>query len=444
MAKKFTKTHGPNKKHLARQEKEKRQKRLIIIISAIVILAVIGLIGFGILQQTVLADIKPVATVNGEKITTKQFQSWVRYYRYTTIRQAQQTIQFAQVFGNDPTMLSSIGKQLQSYAQQMSSPIVGDAVLNQMIDDILIKQEAEKLGITISDQEITEALHTAFGYYPNGTPTPTSTPAILPTSTLSDLQETLLPRTATPTTSVETPEVTPTITNTEQLTPTLTPTASLTPTPYTQEQFEKNYDEIVKSFEEDYNIPESTIHEVIESQLYREKVMNEIVADVKCSEEQVWALHILVDNEELANQIYEELQNGGDWTSLAAKYSQDTSNKDKGGDLGWFGRGVMTPDFEQAAFDLEIGETSKPIKTEFGWHIIRVIAHEDRQLSAEKCDQLKQKKFEEWLKGIRDEADIQKSENWLDVVPPDPTMPPDIMQFIQQIQAVQPTPQQAP
>jgi parvulin-like peptidyl-prolyl isomerase len=444
MVKKITKTHGPNKKHLARQEKEARQKKLIITISIIVVLAVVALIGFGVLQQTVLADLKPVATVNGEKITTKQFQNWVRYYRYTTIRQAQQTMQFAQVFGNDPTMLSSIGKQLQSLTQQMSSPIVGDAVLNQMIDDILIKQEAEKLGITVTEEEVNKALHAAFGYFPEGTPTATPTYALTPTPTLSELQETLLPPTTTPMALIETPEVTSTITNTKETTPTLTPTATLTPTPYTQEQFEKNYEDIVTSFEDDFNIPENTIYEIIESQLYHEKVKEAIVSDVECTEEQVWALHILVDDEDLANQIYDELQNGGDWASLAAQYSQDTSNKDKSGDLGWFGRSVMTPDFEEAAFSLEVGETSQPVKTEFGWHIIRVLGHENKQLSAEKCDQLKEKKFNEWLQGIRDEADIQKNEDWLEVVPPDPTMPPDIMQFIRQIMAIQPTPQPAP
>ena len=448
MVKKYSKSSGPNKKHLARQEKERRERRIILTISIIVVIAVIGLIGYGILEQTVLADLKPVAVVNGEKITTKQFQSMVRYYRYTLIRQAQNTVQLAQIFGNDPTMLSSVGQQLQGFSQQMNSAIVGDAVLNQMIDDLLIKQEAKKQGITVSEEEITKALHAAFGYYPEGTSTPTPTYALTPTSTLSHLQETMRPITATPTSSpTDSAESTdenasaPTLTVTKQLTPTLTPTATLTPTPYTQEQFDQNYQETVKTFEEEYNIPEETIHDIIESQLYREKVQNEIVANIDCTEEQVWALHILVDDEDLANQIYDDLMNGADWSELVAEYSIDPGTKDKGGDLGWFGKGVMTPPFEEAAFSLAVGETSKPVKTDFGWHIIRVLGHENKQLSAEKCEQLKKKTFEDWLKTQRDAADIEKNEDWISLVPPDPTMPPDIEQFIKQLQAIQPTQQ---
>ncbi len=71
-------------------------------------------------------------------------------------------------------------------------------------------------------------------------------------------------------------------------------------------------------------------------------------------------------------KVYEEIKAGKDFAEAAKEYSDDRSNKDKGGDLGSFARGMMVPEFEQAAFALKPGEISEPVKTPYGWHIIRV------------------------------------------------------------------------
>ncbi|MEW6227788.1 MAG: peptidyl-prolyl cis-trans isomerase [Bacillota bacterium] len=92
--------------------------------------------------------------------------------------------------------------------------------------------------------------------------------------------------------------------------------------------------------------------------------------------EQVRARHILVKDEKAAKDIEKELAAGADFAELAKAKSEDPGSKDKGGDLGYFGKGVMDPAFEKAAFSLKIGETSAPVKSSFGYHIIRV---EDRK-----------------------------------------------------------------
>lgn len=77
-----------------------------------------------------------------------------------------------------------------------------------------------------------------------------------------------------------------------------------------------------------------------------------------------------MDNEEHARQIKQQVEEGADFAELAKEKSEGPSAK-KGGDLGFFGRNEMVKPFERAAFDLEVGEISDPVKTQFGWHVIK-------------------------------------------------------------------------
>ena len=212
MAKTSKKQRIVTKKHQARVDRERRQTQLIMTISVIVLAAVIILVGYGILDQYVLQGLRPVATVNGERITTREFQNLVRYTRYSLIRNAINTYQFAEMFGSDPSTQASFAGQVQQIMMQLSDAgVVGEQSINQLINDRLIRQEAEKRGITVTEEELEEGMRQAFGYYEGGTPTPSPTLEIQPTSTLSSLQLTLIPPTATAT-------ITPTLT--------ITPTAS--------------------------------------------------------------------------------------------------------------------------------------------------------------------------------------------------------------------------
>lgn len=95
-------------------------------------------------------------------------------------------------------------------------------------------------------------------------------------------------------------------------------------------------------------------------------------------EEEVHARHILVESEDLAKDVIKQLDAGKDFAEIAKEKSTD-SNKDEGGDLGWFGKGRMVPEFEEAAFGLEKGAYTKtPVKSQFGFHVIKL---EDKRIA---------------------------------------------------------------
>lgn len=126
-------------------------------------------------------------------------------------------------------------------------------------------------------------------------------------------------------------------------------------------------------------------------ELYFDKVIKASVSDAEARtlydtqvkklkpEEEVQASHILVESEAAAKEIKEKLKNGGDFAALAKENSKDPGSKDNGGDLGFFTRGQMVPQFEEVVFNLNKGDVSDPVQTQFGWHIIKVL---DKRMKA--------------------------------------------------------------
>jgi len=449
MAKKTESPKLVTRKHIARKEREEKQIKSALIVTGVVIGLALLLLVYVLVDSYIVQPNKVVARVGDAEIKAGDFESNVTYTRLNMLNTASNYAYYAQLFGDSGTQFKSAGIEL--VAQLNDTELIGENVLNQMIDDAIIREEAAKRGLTVSDEEVQEAIQSSFGFYPMGTKTPTITPTIVNTPTWSSEQFALIKPTETATpapTSTSTPEgweptqeptaVSETDATAESTTPTVEPTATeiptVTPTPtvYTTKLYGKelgSYLDEVKNL----GISRKQIEEIFRADLLRTKLQEDLTKDMVPQEEQVWVRHILVDTQEVAQEVIDKMNNGGDWTALAAEYSTDTSNKDNGGDLGWIGKNDnYIQEFKDAAFALnEPGELSEPIETTYGWHVIQLVTKAINDINATKFQQNKQAFFDNWLLEQRNaRTDIQIDEIWKTITPSKPAVPTQLTDIL--------------
>jgi foldase protein PrsA len=135
--------------------------------------------------------------------------------------------------------------------------------------------------------------------------------------------------------------------------------------------------------------------------------------------EQVKASHILVEDEATAKEVKQKLTDGADFAELAKEYSTDEGTKENGGKLGFFARGTMVTEFEDAAFTLPVNEISDPVKTDYGYHIIKVEEKKEAkeanfedskaEIKETLIDQKMETEYSTWLEEKKKDYDIENS-----------------------------------
>lgn len=163
-------------------------------------------------------------------------------------------------------------------------------------------------------------------------------------------------------------------------------------------EVDKKYDEMKKQYGDQFDtllkqqgIKEETLKTGVRAQLAQEKAIEKTITDKELKDNykpEIKASHILVKDEATAKKVKEELGQGKSFEELAKQYSEDTGSKEKGGDLGFFGAGKMVKEFEDAAYKLKKDEVSEPVKSQFGYHIIKVtdIKEPEKSFEQSKAD----------------------------------------------------------
>jgi parvulin-like peptidyl-prolyl isomerase len=341
--------------------------------TAVVVVTVVGLVVYGFVQVRVVQPTQPVAVVGDGVITTAEFRGRVALAQWNLTNQYTNLQQVLQILGDDPATLSAYQSQLSNISQQLANPLfVGSSILDLLIEEELLEQEAARRSIEVSEEDIDTFIEERLGFFG------------------------------------------------EQESPTAEPevdgTPSPTATPYTQELYERNLEAYITNVGA-FGIDEATLRAEARAILLRDRLEADFESEVEGTQEQVWARHILVEEEQIAAELLSRIEDSEEWGDLASEFSIDDSNKDQGGDLGWFGRGRMVESFEEAAFAGEIGEIVGPVETDFGWHLIEILGHEDRELDVSSFGLAVSQALNALIAEIRETVEIEVMEYWVDRVP---------------------------
>lgn len=395
----------------SRREREERQRRILYVAMAAVAVLVVSLLAGGALYEFVIQPRQVLASVNGVNITRGDYWKVRKFSLGTQISQYQffsaQNPQYA-------TLIQRLQQQLRTVK---TDPADADTIQN-MIDDLVVQQRLGDLGLQLTEADIQGYVADNFAPGQINTPTPTSTvnPTVRAWATetataaaaTATAQANATPRAATPGTpgTPGTPAATPA---TPQATPGTPGTPAGTPTPTATidrdqalatatagyAKYLQDLDKAVGMSRDDY------VRLVARPQIARQKVTAKLAGEVKDVQPQAHTVHILLATKEGADQARQQLlADPGSFAGVALQQSTDTTTNQTGGDLGWFPRGVMVKEFEDTAFSLPLNQVSEPVKTKFGWHLIKVIERaDDRPLTEATLQSLKDGAFQKWLDG---------------------------------------------
>lgn len=416
------------REYRSRAEREAQVQRMVIrgtLIAAgliVVVLLIAAIIEFFITPG------QAVAAVNGQTITVAQFQERVRLERALINTRLQDVLDEASLFPAEQAnqyLQFRLGQE--PFATWMNeievSDQLGNRVLNDMIEDQLVREKAAELGITVSEADIQEQINEFFEYNPvqeigaeataeaTEATTPTPTPFVSPTPS-PEPSETPTP-TVTPT-----PEVEPTATLTPQPTSTLIPT--LNPTERA-EQFNERVDSAFASVQSSAGVSREAVQAYFEMKALRDKVAEAVLADtMETTHTEVLLRHILVATEAEAQDVLTALQAGESFAELARAVSTDTGSAANGGEYDWAPSSNYVGPFAEAAETAEIGEFYGPVETDFGYHIIQVRGRREAPMNEVEIELARDEEFETYLDTLRDEQDVQTFSIWASNVPSEP------------------------
>jgi len=384
------------KKQRTRAEREARLNRWIIAGAVAVGVLVMGILLYGYLAENVFKGRAPVATVNGVPITTADFQARVRHYRI--VLQEQRNYYTAQRMELDPTdpsasflleYLNSQIRQLDSMLSETYAMMLGKEVLDRMVQEEIIRQEAARRGIAVSQEEIDRAIEEQFGYDRDAAMAALLTPTVVPTAPVT--AETALTATATP-----------------------------MPTPVPKEEFDRRYQEYVKTYLKPSGLSEARFRAMVEASLLYDKLQQAMAAELPQTMEQVQIRYFSFSTQEEAGQVAERLGKGEKWEDIAAEIKADEESAAYASDPEWVTKGFLAEQFgEEAAstvWETPAQQYTAPLAgTDGRWYIVQVMGREVRELESWLRSYEEQRVFQEWLQAQM--ATVQYSEDWASKVP---------------------------
>ncbi len=353
MAKQQSTPKTMTRRQVARRVKEERLNRILTWSAIGVVAAVLLIIGYGLITELVIKARRPVARVDGVAITTQQFQQRLYYERLLMRRQLDMNQYYL-------TQIDSTDETMQSYAQYLQSTVssldsqlsanmasvLGKQVLDTMLEEALVRTEAQARNLSVSQDEVTLTVEEMLGY----------------------------DRTA-----AETVTDTTTITS-----------------------FEELYEDLKKNILEPSQLSEQDFRTMIETSLLREQLVTMFGTDVPQTSDQVDPIIFAVDSDETGMALRQRIENGEDPTGLIVELNNDESEQTAGYALGWVPAGYLGgqlgTEIEQVVFNTPVGKAAEPTLGSDGfYYVIYINGHEERPVDETTLQQMREDQYNAWL-----------------------------------------------
>lgn len=386
------------------------------------------LLGLAALSTFVLRPNEEVARVNDTSINRATYNKMRRWSIFQNMQNQAIQEQFGGQVGGAGSM-EALQLQLRNVEEETT---LDPEIVGTLVDaEVLRQQSRTDFQLNPTREELRAAAIKDFIPEPTPPATPAPTVDLTPTITVT----VALTPTATSSPTVGSPTTTPTITPT------------LPPVPGAQQTAESIYTRYTASIDQSTGLhptddfcgagcpdisEEDYLSLIMDPRVRREQVIDKLTATSVMTEvEQINAQHILTDTEEGAKSLIARLDKGEDFTLLANTQSSEqirnaqSGQPPNGGSLGWFPRegSGLVEEFVAGAFPVPTGKYSQPVKTEFGWHIIKVLERDPkRPLEASQIETQKTQAFDDWFQKAKDAANIVPRPTPTAVIPTQPAI----------------------
>ncbi len=365
------------RKQRSRLEKERHMQRLLLWGLSIVGILTIGVLGYGVVAQSILEPRQPVAIVDGNTITTSEFQARVKYRRLQLQNQLLYLYQQYQAMmrqeseegtqGFAEYLEGQIG-ELESWLAPENAETIGQQVIEQMIQEKLAQLEAERRGIEVTEDQVQDAIHEGFGYDPEAA---------------SALDESAP---VTETESITTEEPVP------------------APAPMTETEFNELYDRHMREGLQPLGVSEQQYRSWIEASLLVEALQEAMKGELPTEAEQLKLRLLLVSSEERAEQVVERLDEGEDFDVLVEEVEADDEELGYGSELDWMPIDMLVDqlghEMAELVLALEVGGYTEPVpmgEQDDPYVILTLTGREVHPLADSVREQMAAEAFQSWL-----------------------------------------------
>lgn len=420
------------KEYLQRRKIAEQNRRVYQVVGVIVGLVLIVLI-MAVVNETLLRPRQPIATVHGEPITLQEWQERVRYQRAQLILSLED---LRDMFGGDIGTVQQYG--FQQINLLMDHETLGQLVLDGMMDELLIRQEAERRGIVVTGADIDEHIGRNFHYFDGESPTPLPTPTqtVQPTPSLTPIPTAVIT------------EALPSPTPFPSPTPGPTATPLPTATPVSLESFQENYQVFMDQLRR-LGVDEATFREAVRYQIYRERLMEALAEErgLQTVDTHASFFYIVFEDEVEAFETALVIQ-GSDYLSVWNNIRSQPPGEEVGTALAREVLRRAQPGIEQS-FGPEVAEAAmtlppnQPSDVLFQpgdpmaelpdrYYVIMISGREELPLTEGALAQQKQQILTDWLEGQR-LTGLELTDRWRNQSPRQPALDPLFLQ-------AQPTP----